>query len=109
MCACAFGRALDFNASLRLMLSGGFSQETPFPVQTGELRKLLNSRVFELNMEGSYSHCDVRQPFDLLAITNTTWQREGPPEIPPAAFVQFGSAGKTRTYNPSVNSRMLCH
>ena len=21
----------------------------------------------------------------------------------------FGSAGKTRTYNPSVNSRMLCH
>jgi hypothetical protein len=22
---------------------------------------------------------------------------------------QFGSSGRTRTYNPSVNSRMLCH
>jgi hypothetical protein len=22
---------------------------------------------------------------------------------------RFGSAGKTRTYNPPVNSRMLCH
>jgi hypothetical protein len=22
---------------------------------------------------------------------------------------RFGSSGKTRTYNPSVNSRMLCH
>jgi len=22
---------------------------------------------------------------------------------------EIGSAGKTRTYNPSVNSRMLCH
>jgi len=21
----------------------------------------------------------------------------------------FGSSGRTRTYNPSVNSRMLCH
>jgi hypothetical protein len=27
-------------------------------------------------MEGSHSHHDVRQPFDLLAITNTTWQRK---------------------------------
>jgi len=28
--------------------------------------------------EGSNPHCDVffRQPFDVLAITNTTWQRE---------------------------------
>ncbi len=32
-----------------------------------------------------------------------------PPELIPATFVQFGSAGRTRTYNPSVNSRMLCH
>jgi hypothetical protein len=23
--------------------------------------------------------------------------------------VVFGSSGRTRTYNPSVNSRMLCH
>jgi hypothetical protein len=27
----------------------------------------------------------------------------------PATFVQSGSAGRTRTYNPPVNSRMLCH
>jgi hypothetical protein len=27
-------------------------------------------------MEGPHSHRDVRQPFDLLAITNTTWQRK---------------------------------
>jgi hypothetical protein len=24
-------------------------------------------------------------------------------------IVLYGSAGRTRTYNPSVNSRMLCH
>ena len=28
-----------------------------------------------------------RQPFDLPAITNTTWQRERPPELIPATFV----------------------
>jgi hypothetical protein len=33
-----------------------------------------------------------RQPFDLLAPTNTTWQREKPPEPRPATSVQFGSA-----------------
>jgi hypothetical protein len=25
------------------------------------------------------------------------------------SLINIGSAGKTRTYNPSVNSRMLCH
>jgi len=24
-------------------------------------------------------------------------------------LILFGSSGRTRTYNPSVNSRMLCH
>jgi len=24
-------------------------------------------------------------------------------------LIIFGSSGRTRTYNPSVNSRMLCH
>ena len=27
----------------------------------------------------------------------------------PYLFEDIGSAGRTRTYNPSVNSRMLCH
>ena len=50
-----------------------------------------------------------RQPFDLLAITNTTWQRKRPLVPISAISVLSGSAGRTRTYNPSVNSRMLCH
>jgi len=36
----------------------------------------INSCVFELDMDGSNSHHDVSPPFDLLAITNTTWQRK---------------------------------
>gem|GEM_PF-7132416 len=28
---------------------------------------------------------------------------------PPQVVESIGSAGKTRTYNPPVNSRMLCH
>ena len=38
-----------------------------------------------------------------------TGKEEKPPELLPTAFVLSGSAGRTRTYNPSVNSRMLCH
>ncbi len=38
--------------------------------------------VFELNMERPHSlTATFRQPFDLLAITNTTWQRERPREL----------------------------
>jgi hypothetical protein len=33
-------------------------------------------RVFELDMEGSNSLRNVRQPFDALALTNTTWQKK---------------------------------
>ena len=36
-------------------------------------------------------------------------EEKRPPEPIPATFVLSGSAGRTRTYNPSVNSRMLCH
>jgi hypothetical protein len=40
--------------------------------------------------------------------------REPVAEIPSAARdlpakQKFGSSGRTRTYNPPVNSRMLCH
>ena len=34
-------------------------------------------RVFELDMEGPHSHCDVSPTVDLLAITNTACKEEG--------------------------------
>ena len=46
----------------------------------------------------------------ILLLTRTKFGKDKrPPELLPATFVQSGSAGRTRTYNPSVNSRMLCH
>jgi len=60
---------------------------TPLPGEKPPTREVLNLRptylaraiaqflVFELDREGSNSHL-VREPFDLLAITNTTWERE---------------------------------
>ena len=44
-----------------------------------------------------------------LPLPTLRGKEKRPLELVPATFVQFGSAGRTRTYNPSVNSRMLCH
>ena len=40
---------------------------------------------------------------------NNGKRENGKPEGFPYLLVDIGSAGRTRTYNPSVNSRMLCH
>jgi site-specific DNA recombinase len=69
-------------------------------------------RLLELSKKASNSlwkDQTLTAPIANRLITNTTWQRKRPPESIPATFVLSGSAGRTRTYNPSVNSRMLCH
>ena len=54
-------------------------------------RKVAEFRVFELDMEDQTLTATFRQPFDVLAITNTTWQEKKPPEPIPATFVLSGS------------------
>jgi len=49
-------------------------------------------------MEGANSHYDVSPPFDLLAITNTTWQRVGPPELLPAAQIMAPTLNNLRNF-----------
>ena len=74
-----------------------------------EKRKLLDFVCSNSTWKDRTLTATFRQPFEIRAITNTAWQREKAAELRPATFVQSGSAGKTRTYNPPVNSRMLCH
>src|SRR5574338_1050027 len=60
-------------SSRRSELFGGLTLQTArFKRKT----KIAQFRVFELSMEGPHSHRTFRQPFDLLAITNTTWERK---------------------------------
>src|SRR5690242_10400423 len=50
-------------------------------VQTARFKrktKVAQFRVFELKLEGPHLTATFRPPFDLLAITNTTWQRKRP-------------------------------
>jgi hypothetical protein len=54
-------------------------------------------RVFELTWKDQTLTATFRQPFDLLALTNTTWQRKRPPGTLPATFVLNGGADGTRT------------
>src|SRR5437016_10631854 len=54
------------------------------------------------------------RPFFLLALATPNYlylpgKEQGRKKLASAAFANIGSAGRTRTYNPSVNSRMLCH
>ena len=74
-----------------------------------EKRRLLDFVCSNSTWKDRTLTATFRQPFDILAVTNTAWQERRPLELLPATFVQSGSAGKTRTYNPPVNSRMLCH
>jgi hypothetical protein len=74
-----------------------------------EKRRLLDFVCSNSTWKHGTLTATFRQPFDLLAVTNTPWQNERSPELTPATFARSGSAGRTRTYNPSVNSRMLCH
>ena len=51
----------------------------------------------------------IERLWNSIRLIRGTWQKKRPPVPIPATFVLSGSAGRTRTYNPSVNSRMLCH
>ncbi len=76
---------------------------------SSEKRKLLNFVCSNSVWKGHTVTATFRQPFDLPAITNTIWQNEKAAGVCSSGLKSRGSAGRTRTYNPSVNSRMLCH
>ncbi len=58
-------------------------------------------------MEGSHSPRRFVNRLIYFAITKTTWKEKRPPEFSPTAISIRGSAGRTRTYNPSVNRSSL--
>jgi hypothetical protein len=53
---------------------------------SSEKRKLLNFVCSNSIWKDHTLTATFRQPFDLLAITNTTWQRKGRRNVLPAAF-----------------------
>ena len=59
---------------------------------SSEKRKLLNFVCSNSIWKDHTLTATFRQPFDLLAVTNTTWQRKRPPVPIPATFVLSGSA-----------------
>jgi len=65
----------------------------------------LQVHLLPLRIKNIFAEQPSKQPF----AQNKKWQPFGPPRILLILFDFFGSSGRTRTYNPSVNSRMLCH
>jgi hypothetical protein len=61
---------------------------------SSEKRKLLNFVCSNSIWKDHTLTATFRQPFDLLAITNTTWQREKAAGADPATSVLSGSAGR---------------
>ena len=62
-----------------------------------EKRKLLNFVCSNSTWKDQTLTATFRQPFDVLALTNTTWQRKRPPATLPVTFVLSGGADGTRT------------
>jgi hypothetical protein len=55
------------------------SKKDLFSIQTARFKRkaeVAQFRVFELNMKDHTLTATFRRPFDLLAVTNTTWQRK---------------------------------
>ena len=74
-----------------------------------EKRRLLDFLVSNCSWRDGQLTTEFRQPFDALADTAmaaATARAEGGAE---SAKMRIGSSGRTRTYNPPVNSRMLYH
>ena len=74
-----------------------------------EKRRLLDFVCSNSTWKNGSLTATLRQPFDILAVTNTVREKQKAAGATSSDLVQSGSAGRTRTYNPSVNSRMLCH
>jgi hypothetical protein len=72
-----------------------------------EKRRLLNFLVSNSSWRGGELTVTLRQPFDLIAKTTAIDIKKRPLETSPAAFLVFGSGGRTRTCDIAVNSRSL--
>ena len=73
-----------------------------------EKRKLLDFVLSNCTWKGGELAAKYRQPFDILAVAVASEQQRVGVGLAETAM-RSGSSGRTRTYNPSVNSRMLYH
>lgn len=111
--------------ALKLIAKAGILFEGLSPKGQQELLRLMVEKVV-IRMNGQIVRVELRPPFAYLTrliadITNTTvskgnarTSRNGKNAVASAStggsiYDQISSRSRTRTYNPSVNSRLLCH
>jgi DNA invertase Pin-like site-specific DNA recombinase len=111
--------------ALRLIGKAGILFEKLSQEGQQDLLRHMVKRVV-INPEGQILRMELRTPFCYLQQLFGTAKGFGETEEPRkgskaaktktsrtkstgSSYVQFGSRGRIRTYNPSVNSRLLCH